>query len=77
MSSQREGSIFGCSLRNLSRAARMASGAIGGAGGVANLVGGIGSNGSGCISPQSASRMNGPVQNYARRPMASENEKET
>jgi hypothetical protein len=69
---------FGATLGpGASRAARMASGAIGGAGGVANLVGGMGSNGSGYISPQSTSRMNGPVQNYARRPMTSENEKDT
>jgi hypothetical protein len=69
---------FGSTLgAGASMAARMANGAIGGAAGAANLVGGMGPNGSGCISPQSASRMNGLAQNYARRPMASENEKET
>jgi hypothetical protein len=69
---------FGATLGSgANKAALIASGALGGTGGVANLVGATGSNGTGYISPKSASRMNGPAQNYARRPMASQNEKET
>ena len=58
--------VFGATLGAATiSAARMGSNAVGGPAGVATLVGSIGS-GSAPISPQSASRMNGTAENFAR-----------
>jgi hypothetical protein len=70
--------VFGATLGAATiSAARMGSNAVGGPAGVAALVGSIGSGGSAPISPQSASRMNGAPENFARRPVASQPEKES
>jgi hypothetical protein len=68
--------VFGATLGAAAiSAARMGSNAVGGPAGVATLVGSIGSGGSTPISPQSASRMNGAPENFAKRPLASQPEK--
>ena len=70
--------VFGATLGAAAiSASRMGSNAVGGPAGVAALVGSIGSGGSAPISPQSASRMNGITENFAKRPLASQPEKES
>ena len=70
--------VFGATLGAAAiSAARMSSNAVGGPAGVAALVGSIGSGGSAPISLQSASRMNGTIENFAKRPLASQPEKES
>ena len=70
--------VFGATLGAAAgRTLQMGSAAVGGPAGVASVIGQFGGNGSGPISAQSASRINGPVQNYARRPISSEKEKES
>jgi hypothetical protein len=65
--------VFGATLGSAAnRGGQMASQVVGGPVGVANLVGSIGSKGGAYFSPRSSSRIGGMAQNYARRPMGTE-----
>ena len=65
--------VFGATLGATTLGAgRIASSAVGGPAGVVSAIGSIGGNGSAPISAMSASRMNGASQNFAKRPITTE-----